>query len=154
MQLELPKLITKLLTEERISRRQFVERMSYRNVNKGMRYLTAWLRGEELPGDDHVVRLAKALGRKREEIEDVVRRDTSSVIDEARRRRAEDRRYYLITRYIPGFYATEVLGVDLGELSALDQASSRAAEIQRRCCLNTPSNRSYWLGAKGEIECV
>ena len=125
-----------------------------RNVNKGMRYLMGWLRGEELPGDDQVARLAGAMDRPSAEIEDIVRRDTAAVINEARRQRAKDQRFYLTIRYMPGFYATEVLGEDLDERAVLDTAATRAAEIQRRCCLNTPSNRSYWLSAAGEIECV
>jgi len=154
MQLELPGLIREHLKERGLSRRQLVERMGYRNINKGMRYLMGWLRGEELPGADQVGRLAAALDRPHDELEALVRRDTAAVIDEARRRRARDRRCYLTIRYQPAVYVTEVLGEDLDERAALEAAAARAAAIQRRCCLNAPSNRSYWLSAAGTIDCV
>ena len=62
MQLELPILINEFLQRQGPRPSQLVLRMGYKNVNKGMRYLTSWRRSEALPTEEQVVRLARALG--------------------------------------------------------------------------------------------
>lgn len=154
MQLELPKLIEGFFKERGLGRRQLAERMGYRNLNRGMRHVTAWLRGEALPCAAHIDLLAPALEMPRAELEALVRRDAVALAEEARRRRALDPRFYLIIRYMPAVYGSEVLGEDLDEQEALAAAAARAARIQRRCCLSTPSSRCYWLSATGALEGV
>ena len=154
MQLELPKLIEGFLKKRGLGRRQVAERMGYRNLNRGMRHVTAWLRGEALPCAAHIDLLAPALEVPRAELEALVRRDAAAVAEEARRRRARDPRFYLTVRYAAAIYVTEVLGEGLDEQAALAAAAARAAQVGRRCCLSAPSSRCYWLSATGALEDV
>lgn len=154
MQWELKRLLEEYLTEKGLSRREFVLRLGYRNINKGMRYLMGWLRCEELPNSEQTEWLVRALGQDRAEFEALIERDRVARLDRARHRRAQDRRFYLTIRYMPAVYVSEILGEDLDEQTTVDACAARAAAIGRRCCLNTPSNRSYWLSETGELEGV
>ena len=151
MQLELQSFINEFLKTQGLRPPQLVRRMGYKNVNKGMRYLTAWRRSEALPTKEQVARLARALGRPADEVEGIVQRDVAAVVAEARRRRALDRRTYLTIRYMPAVYITEVMGRDLDESDArslyveFEEFASRirAADPSRR--FESPLSRRLGL---------
>ncbi len=150
----LPAAIQRWLQREHALPRELVQRMGYRNETKGLRRLQSWLRGEALTVGDQPGRLSLALGLSALALEELLQHDARAMLDEARQRRGQDPRYYLTTRYFAGFYGTAKLepGVDLEQ--ALRHARDSARERRLRCCLDTPENRQYWIGADDEIEHV
>jgi hypothetical protein len=150
----LPAVIQRWLQREHVKPRELVRRMGYRNEAKGLRRLQSWLRGEALPTGDQPHRLGRALGLSDQELEQLLQHDASAMLNEARRRRGKDPRYYLTTRYFAGFYATAALEPWLDLEQALQQARDNSREKHLRCCLDTPENRQYWIGKDGEIEHV
>ena len=150
----LSRFIRRQLALKGLNNAQFVHAMGYRNTAKGHRRLTAWLRGEETPMGDQVLRIAQALDLPFETVFEVI-----FAAQEAQRRkrletRACDGNYYLYVRMGPCVYPRYTLGYRLDDKTAIDIAVDRARELKRRCCLNTPGGKSYWFSGDGSLEGV
>jgi transcriptional regulator with XRE-family HTH domain len=150
--LAVPLRISALLRREGISRVDLVRRLGFRDQRLGLRHLDGWLSGSRPPHGDQVEQLARVLGVSDRELIDTIQRDERALYEDARQRRALDPRCRLTIRAAVPF--SRALCAELTEERAIMVARSEARRLDRRCCLNTPTSRNYWLNPEGEIEAV
>ena len=151
MKFALSEFVSTAMKKNGWGRKEMARRLGYRNLNRGMNRLNNWLEGRKFPSGDQPRRLAEALGIKVDDVVALIRQDLEALREEARAERARDSNYYLIIRYIPGFYGRKTLPEGLGEQEAVWVASSMARELGRKCCLDTPSGTTYWYGKTGKL---
>jgi hypothetical protein len=150
--LAVPRRIFSLLEREGISRVELVRRLGFRDQRAGLQKLNGWLAGTRPPSGNQVGQLARMLGVSDGELHDAIQHDERALFEEARRRRALDPRCRLTIRAaVP---VSRALPPELTEEQAIMVARSEARRLGRRCCLNSPASRNYWLNPDGEIEAV
>ncbi len=132
-----------------LSRRQLVERMGYRNVNKGLRYLVGWTREGRLPGPEHLPRLAAALDCGEEFLCALVERDRAARRETWLTARARDPRHHLALRLAAAVH--KHASFEGTEAEALDWASALAARYRCLAWLDTPGGHLYVIDAEGRV---
>lgn len=144
-----------------LNRRELVARL-YRNGNKGRRRVDAWLAGEAVPAPAQLRQLTQLFGLPEDQLPrtlewDAVRAraDAAQARLQKCRERAQDPRYQLVIRYIPGFYQSTWLEAPHEE-AAIEHARELAQSHPRptdrwAVCLETPACSIYYFDSEGEL---
>ncbi|HIA01473.1 MAG TPA: hypothetical protein EYN66_06115 [Myxococcales bacterium] len=137
-----------------IDRRNLPQLFGYRNTNKGLRRLDAWMAGSELPkGRQHEL-LAAFLSLSLLELDRLLQLDQQELGKRRRENRAQDPHYYLIVRLMAAFYQTQRLPAGTTRKQAISMTRNRAMEWNKLCALNTPSNQTLWFDPKGKVYAI
>lgn len=151
MPITLSDTIRERLKEPGQTRVTLVRAMGYRNLTKGLRLLDGLLLRERTPEGDQPDRLAQALALELSTVLALCLADRALAAEQERLSRARDPRYRLTMRLMAAVYCQEQLSGALGLGDALEHAAALARERRRPCCLNAPSNLSYWLTEEGTL---
>lgn len=150
----LSELIKNGMAQAGLDRKRLVRVLGYRNQNKGLGRLDAWLAGNDLPdGRDQIERLAVALNVETSLIATAIQTDIEAMKSLANAERRRNPNYRVTFRAVPGFYVTHELPGDL----TLDEALRQAKNFFNgnvRFAVNTPDNTTYWCNREGEVESV
>jgi len=146
--------IQNLMKERGIERVKLPELLGYKNSNKGLRRLDAWMAGSELPKGRQRELLAVFLDLSLLELDQLLQLDQQELGKRRRENRAQDPHYYLIVRLMAAFYQTQQLPAGTTRKQAISMTRKRAMEWNKLCALNTPSNQTLWFDQKGKVYAI
>ena len=158
--------IENYLEEHEIDEKEFVRRMGYENINKGLRRLYHWmakgLKEKKYPcSSEQLEGLAQVLPASLKEIKQLIYWERQSRKLDRLEKRRRDNRYFLSIRTTKFTSGTRTFSGDLDEEEVIDEVREliarkmeddlRARSNYFRCELNTPECRSYRFNKEGEI---
>ncbi len=170
--LAFPALLDSYLKNRSIDRKEFVKKMGYENMTRGLRRFDRYRAGDRFPEEpDQFRRLSNALERPEEELRELVEADRERLREhrkrEAREKRRRDGRYHIwiqYYKYVAG--SRRYLDEELSEAEAVDRARQIAREEGKDrpdtppreggflLRLNTPDLRTYTFDASGSVIAV
>lgn len=143
--------MTHTLQESGFKKHEFVRRMGYTNINRGMTRLSRWLGGTRLPKNDQVDQIAVAFKLPVETVFDVVNADIQRLDMIRVEKRKQDPKYYLVIWMMPAVRVKSTLSEDLSEQEAIEYASKKLSDIGRKGFLDTPRGVTHWFSNTGEL---
>jgi len=158
--------IENYIEEHEIDKKEFVRRMGYENINKGLRRLHGWMAGglqeKKYPGTgEQIEGLARVLPASKIEIKQLISWEKQArKLEQLEKRRQDDRYFCSIrttkftsgTRTFPGDRdEQEVIGEVREIIARKMEDDFRARSNYFRCELNTPDCKSYHFNKEGEI---
>ena len=149
-----PSLLQEAMAKGMLDRRQAVQLLGYRNTNKGLRNLEAWLSGSRAQiSKDHIQRIAGAFDLSEADLLAAINQDAEAEVQRRKELRRHDPHYRVTVRLMAAFYLTHKVPGSLSMDEALRQAHG-LAEGRFRFAINTPEDQTYFCDESGRIESV
>ena len=143
--------MTHTLQESTLKKHEFVRRMGYTNINRGITRLSRWLSGTRLPKKDQINQIADAFKLPVDTVFDAINADIKRLDMMRIEKRKQDPKYYLVIWMMPAVRVKSTLSEGLSEQEAIEYASKKLAEISRKGFLDTPRGITHWFSNTGEL---